>query len=161
LPAIAAAATPLSYSPGSALVASRGEYSTFGPSRQCSPPYDVRPIRSEDAGMKPTRRRPNRFSPAPQHFIRKRLFNEAQGAHARSTSRDTTRAPRHTHTYTHTGRRECNENDDDDNDDDDDADADADDDTTITTTKTTIIPTTRTSDVSRFIILSLSSPAHC
>ena len=73
--------------------------------------------------MKPTRRRAGRFSPAPQHFIRKRLFNEAQGAHARPTSRDTTRAPRHTHT----GRRECDEDDDDD-DDDDDQDEDEDDD---------------------------------
>lgn len=136
MPAIAAGATPLSYSPGSALVASRGEYSTFGPSRQCSPPYDVRPIRGEDAGMKPTRRRPNRFSPAPQHFIRKRLFNEAQGAHARSTLRDTTRAPRHTHirggesatkTTTPTPTTTAT--------------------TTTTITKTTTVPTTRTSDV--------------
>ncbi|KYQ53036.1 hypothetical protein ALC60_07763 [Trachymyrmex zeteki] len=162
LPAIAAGVTPLSYSPGSALVASRGEYSTFRPSRQCSPPFYVRPIRSEDAGMKPTRRRPNRFSPAPQHFIRKRLFNEAQGAHARSTLRDTTRAPRHTHirggesatktktktttptptpTLTTTTTTTTTT-------------------TIITTMKTTTVPTTRTSDVSHFII-SLSSPTHC
>lgn len=103
---------------GSALLASRAEYSTFGPSRQCPPPVGTRPIGREDAGVKPTRRRAGRFSPAPQHFIRKRLFNEAQGAHARPTSRDTTRAPRHTHT----GRRECDEDDDDDDDQDDDQD---------------------------------------
>ena len=112
------------YSRGSALVASRGEYSTFGPSRQCSPPAGIRPIGREDAGVKPTRRRAGRFSPAPQHFIRKRLFNEAQGAHARPTSRDTTRAPRHTHT----GRRECDEDDDHDDHDDHDDDRDDDDD---------------------------------